>query len=337
MTTVLPPRLWTSAYDGVGLIDYPEYWNSEHVQDAVQTGDPHFSIRVPVASNYDLDNDYDYIMSRALRSYKQHRETEKAETRKGPLKSAYLRRHHIRPRTAPLVRFIETVKVRNVEKNTNGHEHGGAGGLHAKMDPITEVTRANPGVEDDAEERSRPTLHVSKVSINMMQDTNRKTASYLKRNQPSHPWHSHSYPSVRPMEKFVRPPHAYMSASVNERDLSSALSSSSSRSSSAKSSPVHKASKTASAGKASSVKNNSNYYYDGGLFTHPRDSHADYFVIHPDWVSESMSIQKLSLTERKKQLPPKSKSMTWPGRRCNSAPPSKYRNPITWETIETTA
>lgn len=185
----------------------------------------------------------------------------------------------------------------------------------------------------------RRVLQVAKVSINMMQDTNRKTASYLKRNQPAHPWHSHSYPSVRPLEKFVRPPYAYMSASVGEREMSSAMSSSSSRSSSAKSSPQHKAcGRTASMSSKSSANNKSpnKYDYDGGLFTHPKDAHAEYFVIHPDWVSESMSIQKLSLTDRTKQLPPRSKSMTWPGRRCNSAPPSKYRNPITWENVETT-
>lgn len=164
----------------------------------------------------------------------------------------------------------------------------------------------------------------------MMQETNRKTASYLKRNQPSHPWHSHSYPSVKPMEKFVRPPYAYMSASVGDRELSSALSSNSSRSSSAKSSPQHSVCRP----KTSSSKNGK-YYYDGGLFTHPKDLHPDYFVIHPDWVSESMSIQKLSLSERTKHIP-RSKSLTWPGRRCNSAPPARYRNPITWETVQTT-
>ena len=175
---------------------------------------------------------------------------------------------------------------------------------------------------------SRRVLQVAKVSINMMQDTNHKTASYLKRNQPAHPWHSHSYPSVRPMEKFIRPPHAYMSASVGERELSSTLSSSSSRSSSAKSSPHHHACKPKSS-------KNSKYEHDGGLFTHPKDLHADYFVIHPEWVSESMSIQKLSLSERTKHIA-RSKSLTWPGRRCNSAPPARYRNPITWESVQTT-
>lgn len=162
----------------------------------------------------------------------------------------------------------------------------------------------------------------------MMQEQNKKAASFLKRNNPSHPWHSYSYPSVKPMEKFVRVPHAYMSASVGERELST-LSSSSSRSSSAKSSPSHSICRPKTAG-----SKNPKYFYDGGLFTHPKNSNPEYFVIHPDWVSESMTIQKLSLTDRTRTIT-KSKSMTLPGRRCSSAPPSKYRNPITWESVQT--
>ncbi|XP_052792865.1 uncharacterized protein LOC128226833 isoform X2 [Mya arenaria] len=333
--------MWTRAYGGMELVEYPEFWDAGHVMppnSSEQTGVPGCTIRIPVASNYDLDNDYDYIMSRALRSYRQHRECEKAETRRGPLKSAYIRRHQLRPKTAPPARFIEAIKVRHVNGATEGQSLVG-GHFVPRVDAIKEVSEANPVSN---EERSpRRVLQVAKVDLNMMQDANRKTASYMKRNAPAHPWHSHSYPSVRPMEKFVRPPHAYMSASVGERDLSSALSSSSSRSSSAKSSPQHRPMCRPSSGASKSSTNsklspNNKYYYDGGLFTHPKENHSDYFVIHPDWVSESMSIQKLSLSERTKQLPPKSKSMTWPQRRCYSAPPSKYRNPITWENIQTT-
>ncbi|XP_053405623.1 uncharacterized protein LOC123565434 isoform X2 [Mercenaria mercenaria] len=288
------------------------------------TGGQNYAVRVPVASNYDLDSDYDYIMSRALKSYKQHREKEKAESRRGPLKSAYIRRHHLRPKTAPPARFVQSMKVNNL-----GSGPKPATVLMPQVDAINAVSKANP-VPDDNERSPRRVLQVAKVSLNMMQEQNKKTASYLKRNNPSHPWHSHSYPSVKPMEKFVRPPHAYMSASVGERELSSALSSSSSRSSSAKSSPSHSVCRPKSA-----ANKNSKYFYDGGLFTHPKNGNPEYFVIHPDWVSESMSIQKLSLTDRTKTIP-KSKSMTWPGRRCNSAPPSKYRNPITWESVQTT-
>lgn len=260
-------------------------------------------------------------MSRALRSYKQHREREKAESRRGPFKSAYLRRHHLRPKTAPPARFVQSINVRNVDSRSR------LNGFGTKVDAINEVSRANTMPPEEEKERSpRRVLQVAKVSINMMQEQNRKTASFLKRNNPSHPWHSYSYPTVKPMEKFVRAPHAYMSASVGDRDLSS----SSSRSSSAKSSPSH----AAGCRSKSSASQNSKYFYDGGLFTHPKNSNPEYFVIHPDWVSESMTIQKLSLTDRTKTVP-KSKSMTLPGRRCNSAPPSKYRNPITWESVQT--
>ena len=82
----------------------------------------------------------------------------------------------------------------------------------------------------------------------------------------------------------VRAPHAYTSASVGDRDLSLASSLSSSRSSSTKSSPSHPAGKP-----RGSVK--PQYNYDGGLFAIPRNGPKDDFVIHPDWVSESMSIQ----------------------------------------------
>ncbi|XP_060587453.1 uncharacterized protein LOC132742966 isoform X3 [Ruditapes philippinarum] len=287
-----------------------------------KTDSQNYAIRVPVASNYDLDSDYDYIMSRALKSYKHHREKEKAETRRGPLKSAYVRRHHLRPKTAPPARFVQSMKVNNIDSGARP-----ASVLMPQVDAIKAVSKANP-VPDDSDRSPRRVLQVAKVSLNMMQEQNHKTASYLKRNNPSHPWHSHSYPSVKPMEKFVRIPHAYMSASVGEREMSSALSS---RSSSAKSSPSHSVCRPKSA-----ATKNSKYDYDGGLFTHPKSAHPEYFIIHPDWVSESMSIQKLSLTDRTKTLIPKSKSFTLPGRRCNSAPPSKYRNPITWESIQTT-
>jgi hypothetical protein len=62
--------------------------------------------------------------------------------------------------------------------------------------------------------------------------------------------------------------------------------------------------------------------YDGGIFLPNKPKH-EYFVIHPDWVSESMTIQKLSLSERKPTYV--SKTMTWPGRRCKSAPPAKLQ------------
>ena len=172
-------------------------------------------------------------------------------------------------------------------------------------------------------------LQITTVNINMM-ESNNKAKNYLKRNQGSHPWYSYSYPTVSNSVKYVRVPHAYMSASVGERDLSSSLSSS--RSSSSKSSPSHSTGRPQSAVKPQ-------YNYDGGLFVHPKKGPKEEFVIHPDWVSESMSIQKLSLSKRtSSKIPVKiermTKSMTWPGRRCKSAPPPKLRNPITWEAAD---
>lgn len=180
--------------------------------------------------------------------------------------------------------------------------------------------------------QNKRVLQIATVNINMM-EISKKTKSYMKRNEGTHSWYSHSYPDVKATSnnmRYVRVPHAYMSASVGERDLSSSLSSS--RSSSTKSSPSHPAGRPLTAVKPQ-------YNYDGGLFTHPRKGPKEDFVIHPDWVSESMSIQKLNLSKRTTSRPVQpelrmTKSMTWPGRRCKSAPPSKLRNPITWETAD---
>jgi len=96
----------------------------------------------------DLDNDYDYIMSRALRSYKQHRDREKADTRRGPLKSAYIRRHQLRPKTAPPARFIQSIKAKHIE---TGHDETEdvASTYVPKVDAIKEVSRANPVSSSD--------------------------------------------------------------------------------------------------------------------------------------------------------------------------------------------
>lgn len=92
-----------------------------------------------------MDNDYDYIMSRALKSYKQHREKERAESRKGPLKNGYLRRHHLRPKTAPPTRFVESMKVQNLGKAIPD-----ATRLYVpKIDAIREVSKANPVANEE--------------------------------------------------------------------------------------------------------------------------------------------------------------------------------------------
>ncbi|KAI0226016.1 hypothetical protein LSAT2_023264 [Lamellibrachia satsuma] len=64
------------------------------------------------------------------------------------------------------------------------------------------------------------------------------------------------------------------------------------------------------------------------------------FTIHPDWVSENLTVAKINLKERTSSVPQcdmtgslrRSTGITgYPMRRCCSAPPSRTRNPITWE------
>ena len=88
----------------------------------------------------DLDNDYDYIMSRALKSYRQHREKEKADTRKGPLRNSHARRNHLRPKTAPPARFVESMKAQTVEGGSNKPNDNV---FIPKVDAIKEVHKAN--------------------------------------------------------------------------------------------------------------------------------------------------------------------------------------------------
>lgn len=95
-------------------------------------------------------------MSRALKSYKQHREKEKAETRKGPFKNAYMRRHHLRPKTAPPARFIESIKVNNMTTAQNSD-----GVYIPQLDAIKAVSRANPAVNEDKERYDAIELHIN--------------------------------------------------------------------------------------------------------------------------------------------------------------------------------
>lgn len=292
-----------------------------------ESGIDNGTIKIPVATDYDIDCDYDYIMARALKSYRQHREKEKADTRKMQLRDNFLKRPYPRPKTAPLTRFTAAMRPPLLAKFPRPDS-----ALVPRGDAITEVQRANLTQEDIRQ--NKRVLQVATVNINTMMEMNSKSRSYMKRNEGSHCWYSNSYPDVKSINNNmrVRAPHAYTSASVGDRDLSLASSLSSSRSSSTKSSPSHPAGKP-----RGSVK--PQYNYDGGLFAIPRNGPKDDFVIHPDWVSESMSIQKLSLSKRTASKPVQNavkdprmtKSMTWPGRRCKSAPPSKLRNPITWE------
>ena len=58
-----------------------------------------------------------------------------------------------------------------------------------------------------------------------------------------------------------------------------------------------------------------------------------FFDIHPEWKSESVTLQRLHISDRKVTRPPVTSGYhTYPPRRCKSAPPctTRSRNPITW-------
>ena len=144
------------------------------------------------------------------------------------------------------------------------------------------------------------------------------SSSYMRRNQQtSQGWYSHSLPSTSYLTNHMRyqgsisaspsptsPPSKY---AAGARPYSARVPDSNSRPDSGK------------------------YSYGGGIFI-PKKPKQDYFVIHPDWVSESMTVQKLSLKPKERQPSmTTSRAGTWPGRRCKSAPPPKLRNPITWD------
>lgn len=143
---------------------------------------------------------------------------------------------------------------------------------------------------------SRKVLQVNTITLSMSQFQSQREMAFNKRNKTTFSWYSQSLPNA---------------ASFNT--LLNACQDTSSSQSSTKS------------GSKKQERPQSHNPYDGGVFTHPHSSKREYFVIHPDWVSEAMTIQKLSLTDRKVR------SSTWPGRRCKSAPPPKFRNPITWQ------
>ena len=65
-----------------------------------------------------------------------------------------------------------------------------------------------------------------------------------------------------------------------------------------------------------------------------------YFDIHPEWKSESVTLQRLNIRDQKHSRPPITSGYnTYPPRRCKSAPPciSRGRNPITWDGFWTTS
>ena len=86
---------------------------------------------------------------------------------------------------------------------------------------------------------------------------------------------------------------------------------------------------------------------DTPFFNNIRSPRKQYFTIHPEWVSENLSVQKMSLKSGSQQQEVNSRRSATLGRegvqgtsgggdtrrprRCKSAPPPRTRNPITWE------
>lgn len=155
---------------------------------------------------------------------------------------------------------------------------------------------------------------LSVVALTLTESMNQpmsRSVAYQRRNQTTHLWTD----SSNLMSQSVP------AASFLHRHFSSA--SSSPRSSHDDSGKVNKA------------RPSSSYSYDGGFFVGAHSGQAEYFVIHPDWVSEAMTVKKVSLGDKKTGSSlQRSISLTArvlpEGRRCLSAPP-KQRNPITME------
>lgn len=142
------------------------------------------------------------------------------------------------------------------------------------------------------------------------------SAAFQKRNQDTHRWTDGSQLMSRSL-----PSNSFLHRSYG----SSASSPRSSRDASSE--------KTSPAGKSTRTRPSSSYSYDGGFFVGAHTGKAEYFVIHPDWVSEAITLKKY-LHDANTNGPPLKQTVslraqTLHGRRCLSAPP-KSRNPITW-------
>lgn len=143
----------------------------------------------------------------------------------------------------------------------------------------------------------RPTpVELARITISMGESP--KQINYQRRNRTT--WMSHSFPSASYLNQYAKL-HQLSQSRIESLPP---------------------------AGKPTANRPQSAYAYDGGVFS-PTGPKNDYFVIHPEWVSEAMTIQKLNLKRRPNTLVT-SASDTWPGRRCKSAPPENRRNPITW-------
>lgn len=251
-------------------------------------------IKVPVANTYDVDNEYDYIMTRALKSYKLHRDKERADNRQKQLKSAYRRRWQ----TTRRIQSAGPEREGKSPATIRSYSSRPTSAIPSQMDAIREVSQAND-VDERINKLVKRPIDLKLVTLPMEESP--KGIAFQKRNQTSQAWYSHSFPSGGFLNNTMR-----LQCSANSQTGSST------------SRTEEKSSRPESA--------RSKYEYDGGIFDTSNYPRKEYFVIHPDWVSEAMTIQKLSLNDRKPVM-----SSSWPGRRCKSAPPPKYRNIITWE------
>ncbi|XP_052101113.1 uncharacterized protein LOC127735060 isoform X4 [Mytilus californianus] len=268
-------------------------------------------------NSLDLDNEHDYIMNKALRSYKLHRDKEKAENRQRHLRSACLKRW----KTPEPPRNIQSAGSERTRP------------VLVPKDAINEVRDANIS-EEDMKVKNKKSLDLNKVNVGRVFELNRitvgvsrmadqspsptKSASFQRRNKTSQQWYSQSVPNTSYINNHMRLYNGQGNSGHQSRHSHN--------------SKVPRSASTARSDTSSRPESathfNSN---DGGIFLPNRPKH-DYFVIDPEWVSESLTIQKLSLSERKPTYA--TRTMTWPGRRCKSAPPSKCRNPITWNVVD---
>lgn len=144
----------------------------------------------------------------------------------------------------------------------------------------------------------RPTpVELARITISMGESP--KQINFQRRNRST--WMSHSFPSASYLNQYAKL-HQLSQSRVESLPA---------------------------AGKSTASRPQSAHAYDGGVFS-PTGPKNDYYVIHPEWVSEAMTIQKLNLKRRPNTLV-MSASDTWPGRRCKSAPPQNRSNPITWD------
>ncbi|KAH9499320.1 hypothetical protein Btru_003705 [Bulinus truncatus] len=202
-----------------------------------------------------------------------------------------------------------------------------------QVDPLrySEVqppVRSSFSAEQASRRRSVPGTHPSvRFAPTNMSDIPR-SKTFQRRNRTTHLWTDGSQLMSQslPTSSFLHQRYGGSSSSSSPR--------SSRDTASEKTSPA--------ASKPNSSRPSSSYSYDGGFFLGAHTGQAEYFVIHPDWVSEAVTIKKLSLGNKSfpaPQPPPVSKSAnfksgSWTGRRCLSAPPAKRRNPITWDTVD---